>query len=359
MPVEHGKKHTFVWQKPGSGRNGDAPSAAVFCGEILPELIMALGYMPKRLFPSVSCPDLSPATLPPFSCTTAKSYVSMLLQGKMDDVELFAFSDTCDTMIALHSIFQSRGKKTIRLASPRSISIAASRHYLLAEIQRIAAIPEMRFSEEVFRRAASLYARQRQLLKALTEFRDRMPQEVFFEIGRYTWTVHPEEACAVLEDLVKELSTSPRRQGFRVLLLGSCVLGPGLFQLLDRLKLVVAGDNMCDSQRIHPGWPAAHLSDIAALTYERKPCPCKHGGGAAACLDRLLASCSPDGVIIHTQKFCDPHSWDLTRVKQQLARLGVSYLHLETSGEVSEQHRLRLESFCELLEARRQHSGGR
>lgn len=213
----------------------------------------------------------------------------------------------------------------------------------------------MRFSEDSFQRAAALYARLRQLLSALAELRDRMPQDVFFKINRYAWSVHPEAACAVLQDLVNELSTSPRRQAFRVLLLGSCVLGPGLFQLLDRLKLVVAGDNMCDAQRMNPGWPVAHLSDVAALTCERPPCPCKHGGGASACLDRLLAAHDPDGVIIHTQKFCDPHSWDLSRVKQRLARLGVRYLHLETSGEVSEQHRLRLESFCELLDAERRY----
>lgn len=342
------------------------------------ELFHAAGFAPVFIFPTPRDHGHARAHLPSFTCWIVSSALDQGLAGALDHLAGLAIAKTCDATQGLVDLWQPNVSHIplYHFGMPLRMNAPAARSYLLAELQdlraRVQSHTGRAISDAAVQESIALYNQTRALVRrlyaraafspaALPAEKDTGQASALYDLVRAAFQMpkdlYREKLARLLEQPmspVDENKTAERNQP-RVLLSGPGLGAPILFEVLDKVGALVAGDLFDLGERYFAVDSAENGDPIEALADRLMalvPTPTKYHPQRTR-TDRLLSLLrerEADGVIFARQKFCDPHGFDYVQMAQALDRAHVPHLlvELEQTSQAGQLH-TRVEAFVEMI----------
>lgn len=347
----------------------DRPRIGFLTAYVPEEVFHAAGFTPVFLFHTAQDRGQARAHLPGFTCWVASSALDRALAGDLDGLAGVAFAETCDTIQGLTDLWRRnvRGIPVFHFGMPTRLDGAAARAYLLAELRdlcrRLEALTGHPISDDALRESIVLYNRTRVLVRTLyARAADFSPPDLYarvraaFQMPKETYNA----GSGIMDQgsgpyPLTPASPLPRSSTPLLILVGSTLADPVLFEVLAQAGARVAGDLLDLGERYfaldaaEDGDPLEALADwLLALM----PTPNKYHPERSRA-ERLLALVrerGAHGVLFARQKFCEPHGFDYALMVPVLDKAGVPHLlvELEQASQAG-QLRTRVEAFVEML----------
>jgi bcr-type benzoyl-CoA reductase subunit C len=328
------------------------------------EVLHAAGFTPLRLMQLSGPVALANAHLPSFACAPARAVTERMLSGELDWITGVLFTHTCDTMQCLADIWRMAGPrfKVIPFSLPTVLSAPNVKSYVVAELQRLAALLEAEFgtavTDDALRTSIRWYNEQRRLLSALHERRGCFAVEQLWALTMAGMLMPVEEHITLLQSSLLRTEGRPGTEngGPGLVLVGAILDDPIVPRLIEELGGRVVGDDLCTGSRYYDTLVDEAREPVVALAerhLKRVACPAKHNAanGRAHRLRSLVRTTGARGAIFVLPKFCDPHAFDYVPLAKALDQDGVPHLLIETDVTTATgQLRTRLQAFIEVLE---------
>jgi benzoyl-CoA reductase/2-hydroxyglutaryl-CoA dehydratase subunit BcrC/BadD/HgdB len=187
---------------------------------------------------------------------------------------------------------------------------------------------------------------------------------VFEDIG--PWAVNVETLNRELEQMAKDKKFIGNLDDPRLLLAGSPIMWPNwkIPNIIEESGAVIVSDELCSSERLFYDPVVVDeptLNDMYRAVAERYlfpcTCPCfSPNDERSELILRKVQKNRIDGVIFHVLKGCHLNSIESIRVEQQLRKIKIPMLKIESEydeGDV-EQIRTRVEAFLEIIRVRKE-----
>lgn len=339
------------------------------------EMIVAAGFAPARIVgnplePSVEADRSVQAT----HCYFARSVLDRAIKGEFADYAGVVITHGCDATSRQYDLWKLRAKDAGQLKALHYLNVPlkldeTAGKFLVVELERFKAHLEEVAGREIT--DADLHAaietcnRTRGLLRDLAQYRNQpapvLSATELFEATRAAQLEPKATANESLEALLAEVRqrAPPAGEGRssrpRVLLTGSIVDHPALFQLIEDAGMDVVADDLDIGEDYFSTDVETTGDPLEALARFLRTKPVnstKHPPDGR--LDHLLALAKEravDGVIYQTLKFCEPYLFDSVFITDALKDAGYPVLLFEReySPQNLSQVQTRVEAFKELL----------
>lgn len=346
--------------------------AGTYCTYAPQEIMLAAGIFSVSLCGTKQEPiAAAEKVLPPALCPLIKSSYGF---AATDTCPFFYFADflvaetTCDGKKKMYELL-AQYKPLHLLQLPQEQNSPEAKAFWLAEVQKLKQYLEQQFSvritEEKLRQAISLLNRERKALKRVFDLNQRVPaplsgMEMLTVAHNRGFYPDKEELIGLLEGLADVVSAEAvkEKEGPRLLLTGVPVgLGSEkVIRLAEELGAVVVCQENCTSYKPVDVLVDEEKSPLAAIAdkYLSIGCSCMSPNpNRYELTGRLIREFHVDGVLDLTWTGCHTYAVEAYSMKEFVMKsCGVSYLALETdySGTDTEQLRIRLEAFLEIIE---------
>ncbi len=345
-------------------RYPDRRAIGYICTYAPEEIIHAAGFTPVRLRIGPELPTRAEAHLPGFTCALCRSVLHQALRADLAFLSGLVFPHTCDTLQVLADIWRENFPDLFvaTVVQPLNLGSPGARAYLVAELQRfrqdLSRFSHHPINDDTLKASIRLHNETRHLLSRLDEQRSRLSARSFYAAVAASMVMPKEQFNPLAAELAELLNgEAPRREGPRLILVGSVLGDSAVLDLIDDLGACVVGDDLCTGSRYfdQPVAEARDTEPLEALAdhyLKRRPCPTKHNPWwqRSRYLLELAEEKKADGFVFILQKFCDPHAFDYALVKETLDATGVPHLLLELEHTPAVgQLRTRLEAFLEML----------
>ncbi len=339
------------------------------------ELIVAAGASPVMLCGTSQNPiPAAEQSLPRNLCPLIKSSYGFAVT---DTCPFFHFSDlivaetTCDGKKKMYELMEEF--KSVHLMQlPQVQNKESALDYWVKELQRLQAVLEETFgveiTEEKLRGAIELLNDERRSLKALQDVCRHKPapvsgMEMLTVLHNRGFALDKRETIKLVDLLTEEL-TERIRQGIstlaadapRILLTGVPVgLGSDkVVRLIEEAGGQVVCFESCGAyKKVEPVRQSDDPLRAIAECYLEIPCSCMSPNrGRFELVSRLAGEFQADGVIDLTWQACHTYNIESFNLRKQVQQeTGLPFLQIETdySESDTEQLKLRLEAFLELL----------
>ncbi len=332
-----------------------------------PEILLAFGRVPVRLFPSARNASDAEAYLPKNFCALAKVTLASFLDNSFsNDLEGVIFADVCDAQRRLVDVWRAYAIAPAIgfLDLPRRTD-ALGRDFFAASLHRLVAQLERQYDRplraEALVESIGVYNEQRQLWLSLRRawIEGRISTARYYELRAMRLTDHPLKSNAAICTALQAAAAAPdpvRR--VRLLLMGSHHVHFGLADAIaeDDRACIVGEDSACDEQEcLCPiegsedrdqtiSALAAHYLGFASPRSRNIRQRLEH-------LERLATERRANGIVCSYFKFCDLYLAEYPTVKRFFESRKIPVLLLEDEGEpvLSGQARTRLQAFIEML----------
>jgi benzoyl-CoA reductase/2-hydroxyglutaryl-CoA dehydratase subunit BcrC/BadD/HgdB len=358
-----------------------------FCCYMPEEILLALGLLPVRLGRGgdEELLELGARYVSTKTCAFIRESVGLFASGKdpfATNCDLVTVAGTCIQMYRLSEIVKHYfHPKTIALGVPRNYYLPEGRAYFRAELQDFIKRLENLSGQELDapRLRASI-----QLCRDVRECQEKIYchqaaggnlitwQEVLeviqagFYLDRPTYLTLLRQMLAELENQAIDERIDRRP---RIFLAGS-IIAPGdgkIVGLIQEMGGRIVVDDLCTGQRFFRAVSVAAptIDAIADAYLERIPCaslPCllpMEEDRRFTEMMQLIEEYQVEGMVYHTLRFCDPFTFKANATKNFLQeQIPFLELHTEYSPSDVEAIRTRVESFIDLIYARRKRKQG-
>ncbi len=336
-----------------------------FCTYTPIEIIHASGLLPVRVMGGIGEVKAAYSLTPDFICPYMRLSLERALKGEYDFLSGVVQGYTCDVACGLLNIWKGNfGEKVFHSIPLPYNDNTDSREFFRSAIMELVRKLEVlggRFSEEALDRSLRLYEEIRGLIISFYEMRynNRLPlsaNELLY-IVLSGFVTAPEEYLKMLKGLNKDLRDAKAQmsEDVPVLISGSLIEEPKIFDILEGSGLRVVADDLCTGLRhFHPlaGEGEDPIERLIDRYLHRFPCPARiRANDRASLIMELVRRSSARGVIFAFQKFCTPHLADHPIVSEGLKKEGIPniLIEMEETGVMEGQLRTRLGAFCEML----------
>lgn len=343
------------------------------------ELVVATGAIAVSLCGTSQTPiAAAEKVLPRSLCPLIKSSYGFAVT---DTCPFFHFSDlllaetTCDGKKKMYELLGEL--KPLHLMQLPQVQDEAALDYWMVELKRLVGRLEAEFGVEITDEALSgaitLLNEERRSLKALQDVCMRNPSpisgmDLLTVLHNRGFTIDKREAITLLDQLTGELvalsdqGISPFKAGTPRILLTGVPVGLGsdkVVRLIEELGGCVVCFESCGGYKkvdpVEENRPDP-LRSIAER-YLRVPCSCMSPNkGRLHLLDRLVSEFKADGVIDLTWQGCHTYNMESYTVKRHLQEgVKIPFMQIETdySSSDTEQLKVRIEAFLEMIGSRR------
>lgn len=349
------------------------------CNYVPEELIHAAGMLPIRLYGYPDLHNIKDGTerLSTSICSFTRSCMQIMVDGGVDFMDGFIGGACCDGTrrfcenVSLEGFEQF---KMYQLDPPFRLGDAATRHYQ-RQIETAKAWLEESFdvtiTDAALEESIRLHNETRRLFRELNELR-KLPQppltgSEFMEVTNASFAMPKEALNEQLKSLLAELKESGRTvpSGFRIMVSGTPMTNPELFQMIESYGGLIVSEEMCTGSRYYweyveegSGDPMAALASRYLSNY-----PCARmipNDNRLNQVQQMIEEWRVDAVISTVVRFCALYGTDLLQMKQQLEETKCPLLELsiEYNEGATEQNRTRVQAFMEMLETRTSSEGG-
>nr|MDO8080190.1 2-hydroxyacyl-CoA dehydratase family protein [Candidatus Freyarchaeota archaeon] len=338
-----------------------------FCTYVPEEIIHAAGIIPVRMMGGSDDITLADVHLPSYVCSFARSCYDQGLKGVYSYLDGVIFPCTCDTIIALYSIWKADIKTPyVGFVDPLCAKTETAKKYFREEVARFKESLESFLGGEIsdtsLQKSIEIYNANRRLLKEVYELRRSSHPPISgveaLDIVKSSMLTPKEEHSRLLENLLNKISErdDPPESGVRILVSGSVIYDPEILRMIENSGGLIVTDDLCTGTRYF--WDLVNtnlppLTGIADRYYERIPCPCNYSPERR--LEHILSlirDYNVEAVVFTLQKFCDPHLFDYPFIGESLKEAEISTLLLETEHVSSPLGPLktRIEAFLETIQ---------
>jgi benzoyl-CoA reductase subunit C len=236
------------------------------------------------------------------------------------------------------------------LDMPGQVNTPAAHTFYLHEIKDFVQSLESHFGveydEEKLSRSIDLFNRQRELIRALYEYRKSDPPLIsgaeMYYVNVSGMVAPREEHVSLLEELLEWMKgrTEAPATGTRLMITGSALFNPGVFEAVEKQGAVVVTDDLCVGTRYYWGNVSKDKEPLAAICdryMDRIVCPNKHPADSRYqhILD-MVEGFDAQGVLIIHQKFCDPHEFDRPHIEARLKERNIPSAFIEIESTFSD-----------------------
>ncbi len=340
-------------------------------GHLLPdvpeEIIHAAGALPLALEGAGIAISQAQAALPGYTCSHAMGLLEMGLKGELDFLDGLIIPYVCDTTRNLYHTwshrFPDRAHEFLRL--PKRLDHPGARDYLRAEFERLCSSLGLMTGHmptpEDLRLSLQLYEQSRAQLKRAYRLHRERPSiwsaERLWLLTSSAMRAPRQEHLCWMQALPWDIEPAAKPNGrVPIYVRGKVWDPPGILEMLDRLGLLIAGDEMVSGFRSIAGELEAPKEPLEALVSRHVSLPLYPGyhKEPARVVQDFLARVkvsSARGVLFLNPKFCEAAGFDLPDLQKALENNGIPSLVLETSarGVSLAQIQVRLEAFREMM----------
>ncbi len=282
-------------------------------------------------------------------CTYASDYISQVLSD--DTIDGAVFPKTCDSSRSISSYIGESGKFVYPLAVPvvRSDDAISYYAYVIRDYKTaVEAHYGIRISEdEIYDRFRMVEARNASINSLYESLADGL------SYSSYINAIHESFTKPLAE---QKIETSGQSTGIPVFLLGSYMTNAGIVDSAEKNGLRITGDDLPESNRIAKrAFPVVEdiyqLVALQVLSSRTSPTQNSYSDRIKETMEEIgKKGCR--GVLVVTQKYCEPYDYYYSVLKKALDDAGIPSLKLELDGSLDQNlHEAELGAFASMLEA--------
>ncbi|MBF8266012.1 MAG: Benzoyl-CoA reductase, bzd-type, BzdN subunit [Dehalococcoidia bacterium] len=363
--VNHRHEYAQAWKQINGGK-----VAGVFCIYVPEEILHAMGILSVRIRGSREPEDVTEPYITGWWCAHCRSSMAEVLKGKYSYVDGIVYAVSCPHVYQVYNSWSRHGNLsyTYDLWIPENTRNNYALGFLQKEFSKFARSLEdwtgKSLNEEKLSQSIQLFNLNRQLLSQIYELRKAAKPPLMgseaMEIILAGMAMDKGEYTKLLQDVILELNTrNPPAPRARLMLLGSENDDVGLVKFIESFGAVAVTDDLCMGRRYFAGGSISTDGDLMqaiATRYLNRPhCPQKDivERNRLPQIYQQIEDYRVDGVIYLLEKFCEPHAYDLPKIKDQLDKMGIPFLILEVDLTTpAGQFRTRVEAFLDLIDAK-------
>ncbi len=282
-------------------------------------------------------------------CTYASDYISQVLSD--DTIDGAVFPKTCDSSRSISSYIGESGKFVYPLAVPvvRSNDAVSYYAYVIRDYKTaVEAHYGISISEdEIYDRFRMVEARNASINSLYESLADGL------SYSSYLNAIHENVTKPLAE---QKIETSDQSAGIPVFLLGSYMTNAGIVDSAEKNGLRIIGDDLPESNRIAKrAFPVVddifQLVALQVLSSRTSPTQNSYSDRIKETMEEIgKKGCR--GVLVVTQRFCEPYDYYYSVLKKALDDAGIPSLKLELDGSLDQNlHEAELGAFASMLEA--------
>ena len=281
-------------------------------------------------------------------CTYASDYISQVLSD--DTIDGAVFPKTCDSSRSISSYIGESGKFVYPLAVPvvRSNDAISYYAYVIRDYKTaVEAHYGISISEdEIYDRFRMVEARNASINSLYESLADGL------SYSSYINAIHENFTKPLAE---QKIETSGQSAGIPVFLLGSYMTNAGIVDSAEKNGLRITGDDLPESNRIAKrAFPVVEdiyqLVALQVLSSRTSPTQNSYSDRIKETMEEIgKKGCR--GVLVVTQKYCEPYDYYYSVLKKALDDSGIPSLKLELDGSLDQNlHEAELGAFASMLE---------
>ena len=282
-------------------------------------------------------------------CTYASDYISQVLSD--DTIDGAVFPKTCDSSRSISSYIGESGKFVYPLAVPvvRSNDAISYYAYVIRDYKTaVEAHYGISISEdEIYDRFRMVEARNASINSLYESLADGL------SYSSYINAIHENFTKPLAE---QKIETSGQSAGIPVFLLGSYMTNAAIVDSAEKNGLRITGDDLPESNRIAKrAFPVVEdiyqLVALQVLSSRTSPTQNSYSDRIKETMEEIgKKGCR--GVLVVTQKYCEPYDYYYSVLKKALDDSGIPSLKLELDGSLDQNlHEAELGAFASMLEA--------
>ena len=282
-------------------------------------------------------------------CTYASDYISQVLSD--DTIDGAVFPTTCDSSRSISSYIGESGKFVYPLAVPvvRSNDAISYYAYVIRDYKTaVEAHYGISISEdEIYDRFRMVEARNASINSLYESLADGL------SYSSYINAIHENFTKPLAE---QKIETSGQSAGIPVFLLGSYMTNAAIVDSAEKNGLRITGDDLPESNRIAKrAFPVVEdiyqLVALQVLSSRTSPTQNSYSDRIKETMEEIgKKGCR--GVLVVTQKYCEPYDYYYSVLKKALDDAGIPSLKLELDGSLDQNlHEAELGAFASMLEA--------
>lgn len=282
-------------------------------------------------------------------CTYASDYISQVLSD--DTIDGAVFPKTCDSSRSISSYIGESEKFVYPLAVPvvRSYDAISYYAYVIRDYKTaVEAHYGISISEdEIYDRFRMVEARNASINSLYESLADGL------SYSSYINAIHENFTKPLAE---QKIETSGQSAGIPVFLLGSYMTNAGIVDSAEKNGLRITGDDLPESNRIAKrAFPVVEdiyqLVALQVLSSRTSPTQNSYSDRIKETMKEIgKKGCR--GVLVVTQKYCEPYDYYYSVLKKALDDSGIPSLKLELDGSLDQNlHEAELGAFASMLEA--------
>lgn len=339
------------------------------CNNFPEEILAAAGILPvKYLGSTINVLDANQYQST-FMCHYARSILELGLNEEYKSIDGQVYSYGCDGGSNLFQILM----ETVPTKYQRFIYVPHNREavnavqFYINELKSFSESLELfmgkKISDSDLKGTIIIYNKHRELLQKIYDLRGTGQTPVISgsevaEILEYSVSVPKIQSNYMLSELIEAV---PNRKvktwaGPRLIVDGT-IIDKEFYQIIESLGGMIIGDGLCLGNRYFWGKVDEDMPPLEALAnycLNRLPCNCM--GSERVAEKRLehivnqVRKYNAHGVVLATQKWCDPVQFDRPYIMNQLQSSGIPVISIDIERTVdTSQIRNRLESFIEMI----------
>ena len=284
-------------------------------------------------------------------CTYASDYISQVLAD--DTIDGAVFPKTCDSSRSISSYIGDSGKFVYPLAVPVVRSEEAVKYYayVIRDFKMaVESFYDVKITEEeIETRLEELEVRRRKI--------NSLYEELCSGLSYFSYIEAIHNALAMPLEKQK-IEVTEKSEGTPVFLLGSYLISIDILKTAEKCGLKIVADDLPESGRLvskhdHPQSDDLY-EKIAWSILGRNASPTQNDFEAQIArtiLQIRIMECK--GVLIITQKYCEPYDYYYSVLKKALDDEGIPSLKIELDGSLDQNlHESELGAFASILEVR-------
>ena len=284
-------------------------------------------------------------------CTYASDYISQVLAD--DTIDGAVFPKTCDSSRSISSYIGDSGKFVYPLAVPVVRSEEAVKYYayVIRDFKMaVESFYDVKITEEEIETRLEELEVRRRIIKS--NYEDLCSGLSYFS---YIEAIHNALAMPLEK---QKIEVTEKSEGTPVFLLGSYLTSIDILKTAEKCGLKIVADDLPESGRLvskhdHPQSDDLY-EKIAWSILGRNASPTQNDFEAQIArtiLQIRIMECK--GVLIITQKYCEPYDYYYSVLKKALVDEGIPSLKIELDGSLDQNlHESELGAFASMLEVR-------
>lgn len=336
-----------------------------FCTYTPIEMIHAAGFLPVRISGGTVRIKTANNLVPTFICPYMRASLERALGGEYDYLSGVIQGYTCDVACGMINVWAEniKGELSHTIPLPYNTSKESTIFYrkTLEELTGKLASVGGAMDDASLGTSLDLFRDIRTSMRSLYALRSRnrlaLSAREFYTVVEAGFSLPPEEyrtmLAALLESLGDGVAEGP--EGIPVLVSGSLVEEPAVYDILEASGGRVAADDLCTGYRFIDPPDGTGPDPIGRLVdrYQRRfPCPSRStAADRMPPMKEIISRSGARGVIFLFQKFCTPHLSDYPVMVEELRKEGIPTLlvEMEETGLGEGQLKTRLEGFFEMI----------